>query len=302
MNKLQALFLETRAPFLTVTIIPVLLGTAMALKTGVPFNWQIFLAIMFGFVFLHLGTNIINDYFDDINGTDRINKEFVFPFTGGSRLIQMDFLKPKEVLLESVIFFILGSIFLLYIFYLKGFYILFLLFISLIAGIFYTAPPFKWAHRGLGEFFIFLGFGPIMVTGAYYALSGNLNVQIFLVSIPIGLLASSIIDINEFPDYNADKVTGKRNIIVRIGKEKGVIFYMITGILSYFIIILLSILNIMPFWSIISIFGFLFYLKAILILNKNYNNSLNLVAACKLTIFSHLVTGLILIIVIFMSK
>lgn len=302
MNKLQALFLETRAPFLTVTIIPVLLGTVMAIKTGSLFNWQIFLAIMFGFVFLHLGTNVLNDYFDDINGTDKINKEFIFPFTGGSRLIQMDFLKPKEVLIEAIVLFIIGSIFLLYVFYLKGFYILFLLIISLIAGIFYTAPPFKWAHRGLGEFFIFLGFGPIMVTGAYYAFAGDLNIKILFLSIPIGLLASSIIDINEFPDYNADKETGKKNILVRIGKKNGMIFYTITVILAYFVILLISILNIIPFWSIISILGFLFSLKAIIILNKNYNEPLKLAPACKFTIFSHFITGLLLIVIILISK
>lgn len=296
MNKIKALALETRAPFLTVTIIPVLLGTVVAVKTGAPFNEIIFLAVLAGFIFLHLGTNVLNDYFDDINGTDRINKEFIFPFTGGSRLIQTGVLKPKEVLAEAVILFVLGSLLLFYVSYFKGLYILILLGVSLLAGIFYTAPPFKWAHRGLGEFFIFLGFGPIMVSGAYYAIAGNVSPAIFMVSIPIGLLASAIVDINQFPDYEADKETGKRNIVVRLGRKNGIIFYAITVLIAYLIIVMAVILKMIPVWSLISFIGMVFSLRAIGELNKNLNKPLKLAPACGMTIVSHLITGLSLII------
>jgi 1,4-dihydroxy-2-naphthoate octaprenyltransferase len=294
MNKIKALVLETRAPFLTVTIIPVLLGTAMAIKTGVQFNGLMFSAVLAGFILLHLGTNVLNDYFDDINGTDRVNKEFVFPFTGGSRLIQTGVLKPKEVLIEAVVFFVLGSVLLLYVSYFKGVYISILLGISLFAGIFYTAPPFKWAHRGLGEFLIFLGFGPIMVSGAYYALTGIVSSAAFIVSIPVGLLASAIVDINQFPDYEADKKTGKRNIVVRLGRKNGRIFYEITVLLAYTVIVVAVVLKIIPAWSLISLIGIVLSLKAISVLTKNFDRSLKLAPACGMTVVSHLIVGLAL--------
>ncbi len=296
MNKIKALMLETRAPFLTVTIIPVLLGSEMAIKTGAKFNGAIFSAVLAGFIFLHLATNVLNDYFDDINGTDRINKQFIFPFTGGSRLIQSGVLAPKAVLGEAVVLFLLGSVLLCIVSYFKGMYLLFLLGLSLFAGVFYTAPPLKLAHRGLGEFFIFLGFGPIMVTGAYYAFAGNASFGSLLASIPVGLLASAIVDINQFPDYEADKETGKRNLVVRLGRKNGSIFHAVIVFIAYAIIVTAVILRAIPVWSLLSLLGLLPSLKAITLLDKNFDNPLQLAPACVMTIVAHLITGLALII------
>ncbi|MCE5300231.1 MAG: 1,4-dihydroxy-2-naphthoate octaprenyltransferase [Spirochaetia bacterium] len=296
MNKIRAFALETRAPFLTVTIIPVLLGTVMAAQSGGKIDRLIFTAILAGFIFLHLGTNVLNDYFDDVNGTDRINKQFIPPFSGGSRLIQSGVLTSKEVLVEAIVLFISGSLLLAAVSYFRGTYLFIILGMSLFAGVFYTAPPFKWAHRGLGEIFIFLGFGPIMVTGAYYAFTGNVSFAALALSVPVGLLASAIVDINQFPDYEADRETGKRNLVVRLGRKNGMMFYAGMVILAYSMIAAAVIMRVITVWSLLSLVGLVPSLKAIILLKDNFDKPTELAPACGMTIVSHLITGIMLII------
>lgn len=294
-KKIKIYIQELRAPFLTVTIIPVIIGTLLAKQEGINFKLSEFIFILFGFVFLHLGTNVINDFFDYINGTDNINKNFISPFTGGSRLIQQKILDPKEILIESIILYIFGIIFFIPLIIKFKLSIILVLFFSLIAGIFYTAPPFKWAHLGLGEFLIFLCFGPLMVVTSYYVQGGSNFLLSFLISLPIGLLAASIIDINEFPDYIADKQTGKRNIIVRMGTEKGKFTYLFMVLVSYFLILAFVYLKYLSYAGLIILLILPVSIKAINVLFKHHNSPEKLAPACGMTILSHFLTGLVII-------
>lgn len=302
-SKLKALALETRAPFLTVTIVPVVLGSSMSAAAGAGFNAAVFLLMLFGFVFLHVGTNVLNDYFDDKNGTDRKNTEFVFPFTGGSRLIQSGILKPSEVLVESIVFFaagilLIGSASVA----LKSPFIVGVLAFALVSGVFYTAPPFKWAHRGLGEILIAINFGPVMVCAAYYAQAGGVVTgQVLAASVLPGLLAAAIVDINEFPDFQADKSTGKHNLIVRLGREKGRLLYYLTTGTAYLSVIAAVIAGILPPVFIVSLLGLPFTIKASAVLWKNYGDSKALAPACAMTVLAHLVSGVAVIAGVFFS-
>ncbi len=295
LNKLKIFIQELRAPFLTVTVIPVIIGTLIAKNEGFDFKFLDFILILFGFVFLHLGTNVIAIYFDYKNGTDNINKDFIFPFTGGSRLIQNGMLKPGEVMIEAIFLFIIGIIFFIPLIFKFKIPIFIVLIFSLISGIFYTAPPFKWAHRGLGEFLIFFCFGPLMVVSSYY-IQGGLNIlKPFLISIPVGLLAAAIIDINEFPDFDADNRCGKRNLIVRLGVKNARWTYLFMILISYLLILSLTYFNFLSKIAIISIFVLFLSIKAVNILFENYNLPQKLAPACGLTILSHLLVGVSII-------
>jgi 1,4-dihydroxy-2-naphthoate octaprenyltransferase len=294
MNKIKIYLQELRTPFLTVTIIPVIIGTIYGVKETKEFLFNNFLYVFFGFVFLHLGTNVFNDYFDYKNGTDNINNEYIYPFTGGSRLIQTGQIKPEEVLIEGILLFVVGTIF--FIPLIMNYKILFLvLLFSLFAGIFYVAPPFKWAHRGLGEILIFLSFGPLMVLTSYYVQSGENFINALLISIPVGLFAASIVEINQFPDFNADKITGKKNLLVRFGQIKGIYLYF-TGIsIAYFFVFFAIYLKIISYLGIIILLTIPVAIKVIKILFENYKLPSKLTPACGMTIFLHLINGIIII-------
>jgi len=91
---------------------------------------------------------------------------------------------------------------------------------GIILSYFYTAPPLRIGYRGFGEIIVFLICGPLSVIGTYFLFTGMITLKSVLLSIPIGLLIFSILFINEFPDYEADKAVNKRHLVVRMGRQK----------------------------------------------------------------------------------
>lgn len=302
MNKFRALLVELRAPFLTVTIIPVLAGTALAASHGRAIDPVNFWLVLAGFAFLHLGTNVLNDYFDWKNGTDNINKKFIPPFTGGSRLIQAKVLKPRAVLIQGLLLFAAATAFFIPLIHAKGIELFWVLLFSLVAGGFYTAPPFKWAHLGFGEVLIFISFGPLMALTAYYVQAGSVNQAALAMSLLPGMLAASIVDINEFPDHDADKKTGKANLIVRLGRKAGRYTYYIMISAAYASVIAAVALKLLPAPALFSLLGLPVSIKASAVLFSNYDKPQKLAPACGMTIIAHLVSGLALAAAIYFTK
>lgn len=224
-GKFKSWVTELRAPFLTATLVSVVLGTVIAWARNGVFNPTIFLLALLGGAFAHLGTNVANDYYDHKSGNDEINKEFVRPFSGGSRTIQLGLLKPREVLLGSLLFFGAATLIGLYLTLVSGPLIPVFIAVGLISGLFYTAPPFNWVSKGVGEFLVGINFGALMTLGSYYVQTQALSVEPVLASIPVSLLIAGVLYINEFPDYTADKAVGKKTIIVRSGRGKAVYGY-----------------------------------------------------------------------------
>jgi len=94
-----------RAPFLTASITPVVLGTCIAWASTGVFIPEVFILTLLAGIFIHIGSNVANDYYDHKSGTDDINVDFVRPFTGGSRMIQKGWMSPREVFVEAIVFF-----------------------------------------------------------------------------------------------------------------------------------------------------------------------------------------------------
>ncbi len=149
MTLLRRWLKAVRAPFFTATIVPVCLGAAIAGRYG-NFSVSLFLWTLAGVVFLHAGTNMMNDYYDHLSANDEVNEHFN-PFSGGSRVIQEKLLKPEEVFWGACAFFILGSICGIYLNgKVPGNVILYLGLFGLLSGVFYTAKPFQVGYRGWG--------------------------------------------------------------------------------------------------------------------------------------------------------
>ncbi|MDC0918147.1 1,4-dihydroxy-2-naphthoate octaprenyltransferase [Candidatus Marinimicrobia bacterium] len=220
-RSIQRWMTVVRAPFLTATIAPILLGSAIAYKQFGTFDWSIFWLVLLGAIFAQCGTNTINDYFDHKSRTDELNK-LASPFNGGSRAIQSGLMTPANMLLVSILFFgftigiglelnnlLFGDYFAMSV-------LMYLGLIGVFLGIMYTGF-LKLAYNGLGDLAVFIGFGPLMVYGAAYMQNQSVDpLTTLLFSIPVGIFIALVLFINCFQDYNADKAANKNSWVVRL--------------------------------------------------------------------------------------
>lgn len=300
MNRLKAYLVELRAPFLTVSILPVVLATAMARCETGSWNPLLFWLTLTGAVLLHLGSNTINDWFDHRSGNDEVNVEFVSPFTGGSRMIQAGFVTPRGVLILSVILFALATLIGIYLFTVRGPAIILFGITGLALGILYTAPRAMIAGRGLGEIAIFIAFGLIAV-GAWYVQTGYISTSILVAPLPLAIFTTAIIIVNEFQDATADGATGKLTLIVRLGRKRGVVLYAIVMLSAYIPIIAGVAAGLMPRWALFGLATLPVALKAIQVAATTHDDPRAMTPANASTIIAHLATGIILTLVYILS-
>jgi len=292
-NKLQAYLVELRTPFLTVSILPVVLAAVIAhYETGL---WSplLFWLTLAGAVLLHLGSNTINDWFDHRSGNDEANVDFASPFTGGSRMIQAGFVTPRGVLILSVVLFTLAALIGIYLYTVRGPAIILFGITGLVFGIMYTEPRAMLAGRGLGEISIFLAFGLIAV-GAYYVQTGFVSHQILMAPLPLAALTTAIIIINEFQDAAADGATGKKTLVVRLGTKRGRVLYAIVMLSAYIPIAAGAAFSMMPRWTLLALATLPLALRAIHIASKAHDDPRSMTPANAMTIITHLATGILL--------
>ena len=294
MTKIFTWLVIMRLPFLTATIVPILVGAAVANFMGYDVGWGWLGLTILGGSLLHIGTNTANDYFDHTSGTDEANYNYMVPFSGGSRSIQMGLISAKGMLTVSLVAFALSAVVGVPLIQKAGsMNVLWLGLIGFISGFFYTAPPFRFASRkGLGELLIGLNFGPLMVAGSALVQTGKILPEALLAGIPIGLLVAAIVYVNEFPDHDGDKATGKDTLIVVFGPEKARLGYVLLVAGAFTSIILMALNGTLPMLSLIALPAAYFGVKAIKTLYKYYNDRLLLPANAG-TINMHLVTGLL---------
>jgi 1,4-dihydroxy-2-naphthoate polyprenyltransferase len=284
-----------RAPFLTATIIPVLVGSAVAwAHVGAGFSWRYFSLALVGAVLFHIGTNTANDYFDHRSGADRINPT-PGPFNGGSRVIQRGLVRPRTVGAIAASAFVLGSAIGIYLVVTRGVDLLWLGLAGFALAVSYTMPPVSLASRGLGELATALGFGPIMVLGAYYVQAGHYALEPFVASLPIAALIAAVLYINEFPDYLGDKMAGKRTLVVRLGLERARAGYYVL-VLGAFASVLVGVgVGVLPAPALLVLLAAPLAWKAHRVFRENYQDPYKLIPANAYTVFLHLGAGALLL-------
>ena len=283
-----------RLPFLSATFVPIFAGAAVTSMLGQDVSWGWLMLTLLAGSLLHIGTNTSNDYFDHISGTDARNYNYSNKgLNGGSRSIQMGLISPKGILTVAIIAFTLSAVAGIPLIIKSGLSILWLGLIGFFSGLFYTAPPFKFSSRkGMGELLIGLNFGPLMVAGSALVQTGQLLPQAFLAGIPIGFLIAAVVYMNEFPDYDSDKATGKNTLIVVFGPEKARAGYVALVASAFASIVILTINGTVPMLSLIALLAVYFGYTATRTLYKYYNNRL-LQPANWGTIIMHSVTGIL---------
>ena len=283
-----------RLPFLSATFVPIFAGAAVTSMLGQDVSWGWLMLTLLAGSLLHIGTNTSNDYFDHISGTDARNYNYSNKgLNGGSRSIQMGLISPKGILTVSIIAFTLSAVVGIPLIIKSGLSILWLGLIGFFSGLFYTAPPFKFSSRkGMGELLIGLNFGPLMVAGSALVQTGQLLPEAFLAGIPIGFLIAAVVYMNEFPDYDSDKATGKNTLIVVFGPEKARAGYVALVASAFASIVILAFNGTVPMLSLIALLAVYFGFTATRTLYKYYNNRL-LQPANWGTIIMHSVTGIL---------
>ena len=292
-----------RLPFLSATLVPVFIGAAVANLAGFPVEWGWLGLTLLGGSLLHIGTNTSNDYFDHISGADEANYNYSnVGLNGGSRSIQMGLISPRGMLRVAIVTFALSALVGILLINKAGFPVLWLGFSGFISGLFYTAPPFRFSsRRGLGELLIGLNFGPLMVAGSALVQTGELLPEAFLAGIPIGFLVAAIVYMNEFPDHDSDKATGKNTLIVVFGPKKARTGYVSLVMAAFLSIIVLALNGTFPSLTLISLFAVFFGVSAMQTLYKYYNDRL-LQPANWATIIMHNVAGILFCIGIWMGS
>ena len=283
-----------RLPFLSATFVPIFAGAAVTSMLGEPVSWSWLGLTLLAGAFLHIGTNTSNDYFDHKSGTDALNYNYSNEgLNGGSRSIQMGLITPKGMLTLAIVTFALSAAVGIPLILRSGMPILWLGLIGFFSGLFYTAPPFKFSSRkGMGEFLIGLNFGPLMVAGSTLVQTGKLIPESFLAGIPIGLLIAAVVYMNEFPDHESDKATGKNTLIVVFGPERARAGYVALVASAFISIVIMAINGTLPMLSLIALLAVYFGYTATKTLYKYYNNRL-LQPANWGTIIMHSVTGIL---------
>ena len=243
-TKMIKMLAITRMPFTSASLLPVfIVGSYFAGMGDGLFNIPLFILTIFGILIAHLGMNVFNDYFDGSDGTDEANVEYFQQVSGGSRAIELGLITLQNTRKLGIILILLAlgiaGVILSSIntFNLNG--AMQMAVAGLLLGYFYTARPIRLvARRGLGEIAIFLAFGPLLTLGTGYAIfNGDFENSIhfmncLLIGIPLGLLTTNILLINEFPDMKSDAETGKNHLVVTFGKKASRWIYLIFLILA----------------------------------------------------------------------
>jgi 1,4-dihydroxy-2-naphthoate octaprenyltransferase len=204
--------MAARLRTLPAAVAPVLVGTSLALGAG-SFRALAFVAALLGAIFIQVGTNLSNDYSDARRGADSEDR------LGPVRVTAGGLVPPGKVLLATWITFGLAVLCGVYLVAVAGWELIAVGGASILAGVLYTGGPRPYGYEGLGELFVFLFFGIVAVTGSYFVQVGELAWPAFACAVPVGLLASAILVVNNVRDLETDRRAGKRTLAVRLGRE-----------------------------------------------------------------------------------
>ena len=286
----------TRLPFLTATIIPVTLGILIAASHGA-FDLVAAILTIIGASFVQLGLNVANDVFDTIQGADDANTTPT-QFSGGSRVIQYGLVSLRQMATLSTVFYVLAGVIGLILLATHGSTALLVIgVVGFIVSLGYTAPPLKFVYRGLGEIAVAIGFGPLMLLGAYVVQTGgSLAWEPFVASIPIALLVALILYVNEIPDRRGDARAGKRTLPVRFSETTVIAGYNVVVAAAFVAAVLGVVAGILPVTAMLMLFTIPLALRVSRGLAPNYDNPYSLMAIMGVNVQLHLRAGLLLVV------
>ena len=267
-NKLQIWLLASRPKTLPAAAAPVFVGTAVAYNSN-EHNFLAALVALICSLLIQVGTNFVNDLYDFLKGADDENR------VGPTRALAAGWISPTEMKRAIAITF--GTTFILGLFlvYHAGWIILLIGIVSIISGYAYTAGPYPLAYNGLGDIFVFLFFGVVATVGTYYVQTLHFSWFALFASVPVGLLITNILVVNNYRDADEDKKKNKKTLAVKFGKRFALTQYFVSILLSYLMPIYIFIQFGTSLFILLPLISLPFAIKLILEIKKLEGKSLN---------------------------
>ncbi len=223
-QKLKAWLAMSRPPFHSVGVLPFALGCVLARQQTGRFRWDVALWGVAGVVLVMLATYLAGEYWDFVEDSLSAGHS---SFAGGSQVVQRGQLPRQAPLWGSIISLALalGVGLVLQAGYHTGACTILLGVVGITGGFFYSTRPLRWVSTGMGELWIAVCYGWLPVAVGYYLQTGRIVSAVHWLAIPIGLTIFNVILINEYPDWAADSLAEKRNLAVRLGRERAAWLY-----------------------------------------------------------------------------
>jgi 1,4-dihydroxy-2-naphthoate octaprenyltransferase len=221
--------MAARPPTLPAAVVPVLVGSAAALRLG--FQPLAFLAALLAAVLIQIGTNFANDYFDFHKGADTAER------LGPVRVTQSGLIAPEKVCAAMVLVFGLAALVGLYLVFVGGWPILLIGLLSIAAGVLYTGGPYPLAYHGLGDLFVFIFFGLVAVCGTADRHVGAVPGAAWFAALPVALIVTAIIVVNNLRDIDTDRLANKRTLAVLLGRRATRVEYLLLVAGAYLLLL-----------------------------------------------------------------
>ncbi|MCP4643659.1 MAG: 1,4-dihydroxy-2-naphthoate polyprenyltransferase, partial [bacterium] len=221
--------LAARPKTLPAAVAPVIVGTAMAYASGLP-HWPSAVCALLGAALIQIGTNLANDYFDFVKGTDTDDRK------GPTRATQAGFVAPGVMLRAAVFVFALVLVPGAYILWRGGWPFLIIGILSIACGVLYTGGPYPLGYVGLGDVFVLVFFGPVAVVGTYYLQTYVITPDSLIAGLAVGLMSVALLAVNNMRDVDEDRRAGKRTLAVRFGRGFARVEYAVCLFLAAFVV------------------------------------------------------------------
>ena len=299
-NPVLTYIAATRPPFILATVMPILLGLAFSVYQNHTLHWSAAVLTLLAGMLLHAAVNVLNDYYDSLNGTDELNTERVFPFTGGSRFIQNGVLTQHQTLVYGLALMLATSLIGLYLISHAGMALFWLGLFGVLLGWGYSAPPLSLNSHGLGEVSVLTGFG-LLPLGAALVQTGELSLTLLLVSLPVALLTANLLYINQFPDRKADIQAHKLHWVARLPLQTARWGYVLIALLAWLLLLSLVVAGVLPLLALVAVLPAVLSFRAARMLLHNATRPENLGPAIQLSILAVLTHAGLLTLVLVVS-
>jgi len=287
-GSLKTWFLEIRGPFLALSLVLAPIGTAIAWHDG-SFNLGYFLLAWVGAILAHVGVNVFNEYFDYQSGLDFETQKT--PFSGGSGVLTAGLIEPRRAYLLGAACLFIDAVIGIYFVIVQGWGLLPVILLGGLFAYFYTPYISRWR---IGEVAAGLGLGSLVVLGAYFVQTGQYTWEVLVTSLAPGFLTANLLLLNEFPDVEADRQVGRRNLVMALGRKRAAWLYTILMVCTYLSIVLGVVFRLMPWPALVALLTIPLARKAIQGALQHYDDIAQLVPALAANVMTILTTDALL--------
>lgn len=239
-------FHATRPKFYPASILPIVVGSAWGASVTGQFDVSLFLMALLATVCVHAASNVLNDVGDESIGTDRRNDKRIYPYTGGSRFIQLGILTQSRMARLGVSLLAVAALIGVALTIEKGPLVLLFGLAGVVLAVLYSLGPVKLSAIGLGELSVGAAIGVLPVTGAAWLQGAPIDTALLLFSLPVSAWVAAILLVNEVPDIEADGACGKNTLPVRLGLSATSSLYIAVQAAAVVVIVILTVQNQLP--------------------------------------------------------